>query len=406
MPVFFDPADPAFIKDPYPTLNALREAGPLHWESDWNLWLITRHDDVRAAQLDRRLGRVRDGHARPSDFRPLREMEVDGWEAYYAVERHSLLMLEGPEHARLRGLVSRAFAPRRVRDLREPVAAIAQDLLEGVADRPAFDLLADFAEPFSVRVIAALLGAPAADAGLLLAWSHAIVKMYEMHATPEQARAAVAASRDFDAWTRELIARRRAQPEDDLITALCRAETEEGNLSEAEIVSTVILLLNAGHEATVNTLGNGMTAMLQRGDAWPRVVSGETAAAVAIEEMMRFDPPLQMFERFVLEEGVEIAGRPLPVGAEVAMLFGAANRDPRRYRAPDQFLVDRGDADHITFGGGAHYCPGAPLARLELEEAVNCLASAFPRLALAAEPEREDGFAIRGFRAVEVAPAG
>lgn len=405
MAVFFDPADPSFIDDPYPTLNALREAGPLHWEPDWNMWLITRHDDVRAAQLDRRLGRVRDGYARPDDHRPLREMEIDGWEAYYAVERYSLLMLEGPEHARLRGLVSRAFTPRRVRELRDPITDIARGLLANLAGRPSFDLLSEFAEPFSIRVIAALLGAPTDHSDLLVDWSHAIVKMYELHTTPEQARRAVAASRDFDAWTRELIARRRAEPEDDLITALCRAETAEGKLSDPEIVSTVILLLNAGHEATVNTLGNGMTAMLRRGGAWPRVVSGETPAATAIEEMMRFDPPLQMFGRFVLEEGVEIAGRPLPVGAEVAMLFGSANRDPRRYRDPDEFLVDRGDADHITFGGGAHYCLGAPLARLELEVAVECLAAAFPRLSLTAEPEREDGFAIRGFREVQLTPS-
>ena len=404
MSVFFDPADPSFIADPYPTLNALREAGPLHWEPDWNLWLITRHDDVRAAQLDRRLGRVRDGHARPADFRPLRELEVEGWESYYAVERYSLLMLEGPEHARLRGLVSRAFTPRRVRELREPITGIARRLLAEAAGRPSFDLLSDFAEPYSVRVIAALLGAPTDHSDQLVAWSHAIVKMYELHVNLEQAAAAVTAARDFDAWTRELIARRRAAPEDDLITALCQAETEEGSLSDAEIVSAVILLLNAGHEATVNTLGNGMTALLRSGDDWGRLVSGEVTAATAIEEMMRYDSPLQMFGRFVLEEGVEIAGRPMPMGDEVMMLFGSANRDPRRYRNPDEFLVDRGDADHITFGGGAHYCLGAPLARLELEVAVECLAAAFPRLSLAAEPEREEGFAIRGFREVELAP--
>lgn len=404
MSVFFDPADPSFIADPYPTLNALREAGPLHWEPDWNLWLITRHDDVRAAQLDRRLGRVRDGHARPADFRPLRELEVEGWESYYAVERYSLLMLEGPEHARLRGLVSRAFTPRRVRELREPITGIARSLLAEAAGRPSFDLLSDFAEPYSVRVIAALLGAPTDHSDQLVAWSHAIVKMYELHVNLEQAAAAVTAARDFDAWTRELIARRRAAPEDDLITALCQAETEEGSLSDAEIVSAVILLLNAGHEATVNTLGNGMTALLRSGDDWGRLVSGEVTAATAIEEMMRYDSPLQMFGRFVLEEGVEIAGRPMPMGDEVMMLFGSANRDPRRYRDPDEFLVDRGDADHITFGGGAHYCLGAPLARLELEVAVECLAAAFPRLSLAAEPEREEGFAIRGFREVELAP--
>lgn len=403
MSEFFDPTDPEFIENPYPTLNQLREAGPLHWDSEWGMWLVTRHSDVQAIQRDRRLGRVRHGDAQPSDLRPIRDLAVEGWEPYYATERHSLLMLEPPEHTRLRGLVSRAFTPRRVRELRQPITDIADALLAGLADQHRFDLLGDFAQPYSIRVIATLLGAPTDDSDLLLGWSHAIVKMYELSPTVSQAQAAIAASTDFIRWTAELISARRAEPQDDLITALCLAESEDGTLTDAEITSTIILLLNAGHEATVNTLGNGMVATLREPGAWNRLTRREVASATAIEEMMRFDPPLQMFERYVLEEGVEIAGTPIPVGDQVAMLFGAANRDPRQYGEPDRFVLSRGDPSHITFGAGVHYCLGAPLARLELDVAIERLAHTFPDLALASDPIREAGFVIRGYENVELA---
>ena len=403
MSEFFDPADPTFIADPYPTLNALRESGPVHRDGEWDLWLITRHADVKAAQLDRRLGSVQHGHARPDEFRPIRELDLEGWEVYYATERHSLLMLEPPEHARLRTLVSHAFTPRRVRDLREPITEIADELLSGLGDRTSFDLLADFAQPYSIRVIARLLGAPVDDAHLLLDWSHAIVKMYELTTTLAQANEAIDASRRFTEWTLSLIASRRTTPRDDLITALCDAETEDGMLSDAEIVSTVMLLLNAGHEATVNTLGNGLTAMLERSADWASLVEGTVTPKTAIEEMLRFDSPLQMFERYTLTDDIVIAGTPIPKGEKIAMLFGSANRDPREYEAPDEFRVDRNQAGHVTFGAGVHYCLGAPLARLELDVAVTQLVKSFPDLAPASIPVREDGFVIRGFESVELA---
>lgn len=402
---FFDPADRAFIENPYPVLNDLRESGPLHHDHEWGLWLVTRHRDVRSAQLDRRLGRVKQGYALPSDLRPIRELELAGWDPYYQVERHSLLMLEPPEHTRIRSLVNRAFTPRRVRELREPVTVIADALLSELHERDTFDLLADYAQPYSVRVIATLLGAPIRDAALLLDWSHAIVKMYELHTTRRQAMAAIDASRDFAEWASELIAARRAEPRDDLITALCRAETAQGRLTDPEIISTIILLLNAGHEATVNTMGNGVVAAMH-GDGWSRLAAGRVGPAVAIEEMLRFDPPLQMFERYVLTDGVEIAGTEIPVGDKIALLFGSANRDPRRFDAPDEFRIDRGDSDHITFGAGVHFCLGAPLARLELEVAVGRLSATMPNLALVAEPRREDGFVIRGYERVDLSPSG
>jgi cytochrome P450 len=397
----FDPTDSAFIEDPYPVLAELRESGPVVRSDEWGLWLITRHAEVLAAQRDRRLGRVRAGHAEPEDLRPIRELQIDlDWTPYYRVERHSLLMLEPPEHTRIRSLVTKAFTPSRVRRLRPVIEQIAASLLDGLGDH--FELLADYAQPYSIRVIAGLLGAPVDDADRLLEWSHAIVKMYELDPDEAQARAAVAASTEFTRWVLDLIDERRTGPRDDLVTALCQAETDEGVLSDGEIVSTVILLLNAGHEATVNTMGNGLTAILGHG-GWDRIARGEVGAALAVEEMLRWDPPLQLFERWVLTDDYRVAGTPIPAGDKIAMLFGAANRDPRAFDRPDDFLVGRGDSSHISFGAGVHYCLGAPLARLELEVAVDRLARRFPRLVLVDEPRRIPAFVIRGYQSVVVA---
>jgi cytochrome P450 len=325
------------------------------------------------------------------------------WTPYFAIEQWSLLMLEPPDHTRIRRLVSKEFTPRRVEAMRPLARETALALAGQCREQGRFDLLADFAQPYSVAVIAALLGAPVEDAPLLLDWSHRIVKMYELDTTEEQARAAVAAASAFGDWCRDLMAARRAEPREDLSTGLCGARTEDGVLSDAEIIATIVLLLNAGHEATVNTLGNGMTALLDHPDQWARLTSGEVAPAVAIEELMRFDPPLQLFERWVLEDGVSYAGRTLRRGDKVAMLFGAANRDPRQFPQPETFDVGRDDRTHVTFGAGTHHCIGAPLARLELDEALAALVATMPRLALAGRPVRHPAFVIHGFQSVPLA---
>jgi cytochrome P450 len=397
-----DFSDPGFQSDPYPILDAVREqmAGFLARKErgvGHDVWFLTRWADVSAAQRDRRLGRVLGPRITREELGFTWDFD---WTPYFEIEQWSLLMLEPPDHTRIRRLVSKEFTPRRVEDLRPLARATARRLAGEGRDRGTFDLLADFAQPYSVAIIAALLGAPVADAPLLLDWSHRIVKMYELDTTPEQARAAVAAAEEFGAWCTALLAERRARPRDDLITGLAHARTEDGVLSDAEIIATIVLLLNAGHEATVNTLGNGVTALLHHPGQWDRLTSGEVPARVAIEELMRFDPPLQLFERWVLEDGVEYAGRTLARGDKVAMLFGSANRDPRHFVEPATFDVGRNDRTHVTFGAGTHHCIGAPLARLELDEALDALVSAMPALALAAEPARHPAFVIHGFQAV------
>jgi len=295
------------------------------------------------------------------------------------------------------------FTPTSVAALRPHIEAVAANVMQPLVDAATpFDLIADFAQPYSVRVICDMLGVPAADGPLLLRWSHAIVKMYELHTTDPQRVAANTAAAEFCAYIRALIAAKRLAPDDRLVAQLVAVEEAGERLTEDEILSTVIVLLNAGHEATVNTLGNGARALMLHPRQWQRLTSGEVSPRVAVEEMLRWDAPLQLFERWVLDDGVEIAGQQLRVGEKVAMLFGSADRDPDQFTDPDTFDIGRGDATHVGFGGGIHFCVGAPLARLELEVSLGRLVATAPRLQLVAEPEYNPTFVIRGLRALRV----
>jgi cytochrome P450 len=396
----FDPGDPAFIADPYPVLAELRATIPIFWFEPSRQWMITRWEDVHAGLRDRRLGRI---YTHRYTHEQLGKPAPDPrWADFDESERWSLLNLEPPDHTRIRRLITKVFTPSAVAALRPMIEATAAPLLLDCRERGHFDLLTHYAQPYSVAVICSMLGVPAADTPLLLDWSHAIVKMYELTTTDLQREAANRAARDFIEYVRTLIADKRARPDDLLVSQLVAVEDEGDQLTDDEIISTTIVLLNAGHEATVNTLGNGMRAFLRHPDEWARVVSGEVAARTAVEEMIRWDAPLQLFERWVLDEGVEIGGQPLSVGDEIAMLFGSANRDPSHFDDPDRFDGGRGDATHVGFGGGTHFCIGAPLARLELEISVATLAEVMPGLQLDDEPQYHPTFVIRGLRALQL----
>jgi cytochrome P450 len=326
------------------------------------------------------------------------------WQDFWGVERWSLLFVEPPDHTRIRKLVAAAFTPRAVEAMREPAETLARELLGACLERGRFDLLYDFAQPYSITLICRMLGVPTDRHRDLLEWSHRHVKMYEFDTTEEQARSATHAAAEFRDYVLGLIAERRRSPRDDMVSALVGARVDGGKLSDDEIVSTVVVLLNAGHEATVNTLGNGVRALLDRPAEWQRLVSGEVAPAAAVEELIRFDPPLQLFERWVLEDGVEIAGMAVPRGEVISMLFGSANHDPRVFDDPDALDVGRGNAaEHIGFGGGIHVCIGAPLARIELEASLRALVELASGLELASEPVRVPAFVIRGYESVELA---
>jgi cytochrome P450 len=400
----FDPTDTGFLADPYPTLATLREEAPVFYEESLGRWFVTRHADVRACLRDRRLGR---------NFRHVGTEEEFGAEpldprrqAFWDTERWSLLWLEPPEHTRIRKLVAAAFTPRSVESLRGPADELAWELLEPWLDRGRMELLRDYAQPYSIAVICRMLGVPTDRGRDLLDWSHAMVKMYEFDTTEEQAEAATQAAADFRDYVLELIDERRHEPQEDMVSALVEARVDGSQLSDPEIVSTIIVLLNAGHEATVNTLGNGMRALGHHAEEWQRLVEGEVPSAAAIEELIRWDPPLQLFERWVLDDGVEIAGQAVPRGEKLSLLFGSANRDPRVFADPDRFDVGRENAaEHIGFGGGIHVCIGAPLARIELEASLRALVERAPGLELVEEPRRNPAFVIWGLEGLEVSLA-
>ncbi len=397
-----DVSDPDFIADPYPVFSEVREATPIFWNATTDQWMVTRFDDVSTALRDRRMGR---SYTHRFDHAQFGQPEPDPrWASFHEHERWSLLALEPPDHTRLRRLVQKVFTPRSISALAPGIKEDAARRIEACAELETFDLLSDYAQPFSVGVICSMLGVPATDARTLLDWSHAIVKMYELDADDATKWAAERAAAEFIEYTHELIDHKRNHPDGLLVSSLAQVEDGGETLTGAEIASTTMVLLEAGHEATVNTLGNGFRALMHHPDEWHRLTTGSVDAGDSVEELLRWDPPLQMFERWVLDEGVEIGGQEIDVGQEVALLFGSAQRDPRRFDDPDRFDIGRNDTAHIGFGGGIHFCIGAPLARLELATSVACLVERCPRLRLAEEPEYHPTFVIRGLKELRLAP--
>jgi cytochrome P450 len=398
----FDPSDPAFLEDPYPVLNRLRESARVFYDERLERWFVTRHEDVRACLRDKRLGR-NFRHVLSADEIGVPELDPR-WSAFWGTERWSLLWLEPPDHTRIRKLVASAFTPRSIESLREPARELARELLAPLAEAGRMELLYDYAQPYSIAVICRMLGVPLDRHRDLLDWSHRMVKMYEFDVPEENAAAANRAAAEFTEYVRTLIAERRAQPRDDMVSALVQARVDGERLSEDEIVSTVIVLLNAGHEASVNTLGNGMLTLARHPREWQRLVDGEVPSAGAGEELIRYDPPLQLFERWVLTEGFMIGDVAIPRGDKVALLFGSANRDPRVFERPDEFEVGRENAgQHIGFGGGIHVCIGAPLARVELEASLDALRRYWPDFRLDSQPRRTGAFVIWGLQGLELA---
>ena len=371
--------DPAVVADPYPAFALERARHEVAWHEGLGQWLAFSHRAVSAVQRNRDLGRL------------WRDREpVDELEPFNLLHRNQMMENEPPQHTRLRRPVAAAFNRGHVERLRPRVQALAAQLLDEV-DPAGFDLVRDFAEPLPVLVICELLGVPSARVGSLREWSQAIVRMYEPETSQDVVDAAVRASADFAAYVRELVAARRAAPADDLVSDLAATD-----LSDDEVVASVVLLLNAGHEASVNVFGNGATAMLRRG----LVPAGDVA--LTVEECLRFDSALQLFERTATAP-VEVGDVLVEPGEKVAVLLGSANRDETVFERPDEMLVDRDPNPHVAFGVGVHFCLGAPLARMELAESMRALWDRFPRLALAGEPVTRGTFVLRGPRSVPVA---
>ncbi|MGW7314567.1 cytochrome P450 [Streptomyces sp. NPDC054854] len=397
----FDPWDAAFVADPYPAYRELREQGRALWSEATGQWLVPHYADVNGLLRDRRLGRTYLHRFSHEEFG--REAPPPEHEPFHTLNDSGMLDLEDPAHGRVRRLVAKAFTPRTVERLAPEVERLARELVDGLRKDGGGDLLTAVAEPLPVAVIGELLGIPVADRGLLRPWSADICGMYELRPDEETARRAVTASVEFSAYLRELIAERRKRPGTDLISGLIAAHDDEGRLSEQEMISTCVLLLNAGHEATVNTTVNGWWALFRNPEQLAELrsdpgVTDPKKLSTAVDELMRYDTPLQLFERWVLED-IQVGGTFIPRGAEVALLFGSANRDPARFTNPDELDLTRTDNPHLTFGAGIHYCLGAPLARLELTATFGALLEpGLPPLRLVREPRWQDGYVIRGLR--------
>jgi cytochrome P450 len=384
--------DSGFVVDPYAEFARQRAEGPIGWHESSQTWMVVSHGGCDAALRNRRLGRIWHDRQPAARFEP-----------FNLLHRNQMMENEPPAHGRLRRKVSMAFARGHVERMRPRVSALGAALLAEV-DPDGFDALRDYAEPLPVLVIAELLGAPLEDIARLRSWSQAIVGMYEPSIGVDVEDAALQASEEFAAYMRVLIAERRASLRDDLLSDLIRAQTGDDGLTDDEVLASAILLLNAGHEASVNVFGNGLVATLRRPSEWERLRDGDAAPETAVEEMLRFDSALQLFERTATVE-VEIEGQSVAAGEKVAVLLGSANRDPSAFDEPDRLDLSRDPNPHIAFGAGVHFCLGAPLARVELAESLGLLVRMFPRLRLAGEPTRRPTFVLRGYESVPVTAA-
>jgi unspecific monooxygenase len=378
------PTDKAFVQNPYRFYDRTRESGPLFYWQDYDLICASSAVTVGAILRDRRFGRETPPEKRtpiPAHLRP-----------FYAVEAHSMLEVEPPRHTRLRSLVLRAFTSRRIAELGPEIADLSHRMVDGFPDG-SFDLIRTFAQMLPVIIIARLLGVPEERADDLLAWSNAMVGMYQASRTRQTEDRAVAATEAFVGFMRAYVDERRSRPADDLITHLIAAEEEGERLSTDELITTCILLLNAGHEATVHTIGNGVKALLENGcDA---SVLREDTVGATVEEILRYDPALHLFTRWAYED-IEIAGHVFRRGDKVGCLLAAANRDPGLWHRPDQFDPARPPKANHSFGAGLHFCVGAPLARLELQIALPILFDRCPNLRTAAPPLYANLFHFHG----------
>ena len=387
-PIQFNPLLPEVIEDPYPLYHRLRADDPVH-QSPAGMWVISRYDDVSGLLRDPRFGRR-------------------GFEAIISARfggpglGRSMLLQDPPDHTRLRGLVNKAFAPRVIEGLRGQIQQMVDGLLDAVAGRGEMELIADLAYPLPVSVICEMVGVPAADRDMFRQWSCDIARSFDaiLLPDPEVIARANAAGDAISAYFHDLVAERRRAPRADLLSALIAVEEAGDRLSTEELFATAVLLFIAGHETTANLIGNGVLALLRHPAELQRLRADPALIDSAVEELLRYDSPVQRVSR-ITNEDVVIGGRPIPIGSLVLALLGSANRDPVHFAEPDRLDVTRQDNRHLAFGWGIHFCLGAPLARLEGQIAIGTLLRRLPNLTLATEQvEWRQTFTLRGLTAL------
>ncbi len=390
-----DFSDPTFVANPYLGLSELRGFGKPVWHEGLGMYLAACHGDANDVFRNKSLGRIF------IDKKP--EFE---WETFNWLHSDSILDSEPPKHTRLRALVAKAFNRNKIESMRPAIERITAELLDAIETKVSsgenFDLIADYAEPLPVKIIADLLGFPASEEHLLRPWSQAIVKMYEVNPSLQYQSEAKTAASEFAEYVRALAEERKKRPGRDLITDLAMVEENGEKLNMHELVATCVLLLNAGHEASVNAFGNGMVEVLRRPDQSALLRNDPRALTeTALEEFMRFDAPLQLFERTATKD-TELGGVEIAAGQKIAALIGSANRDPAIFENADEMNIARDPNPHIGFGAGIHFCLGAPLARLEMGVSLPALWEKFPEMSLASEPVRRPTFVLRGYESVAI----
>ena len=387
--------NPTFVADPYEQLRELREFGKPVWHEGMQIFLAARHCDANDVFRNKSLGRIF------TDKKPDFEWETFNW-----LHSDSILDSEPPKHTRLRSLVAKAFNRNKIEGMRPAVERITQQLLDvidvKVKSGETFDLIADYAEPLPVKIIADLLGFPESEEHLLRPWSQSIVKMYEVNPSEQYQMEAKKAAAEFAEYVRSLAEHRKKNPGQDLITDLAMVEENGEKLNSHELVATCVLLLNAGHEASVNAFGNGMVAALERPDQAELLRKNSRAITdTALEEFMRFDAPLHLFERTATVD-TELGGVKIEKGQKIAALIGSANRDSAVFERADEMDLTRDPNPHIGFGAGIHFCLGAPLARLEMSVSLPALWEKYPNMQLAGNPVRRPTFVLRGYESVSI----
>ncbi len=392
-----DPGNPEFYNNPYPAYDEMRGVGPCFFWEEYQIWCFAHHDLVNVILRDRRFGRQMPNIDLVAAAKPhLKD--------FYRFEANSMLELEPPDHTRLRKLVNRAFVSRKIETLRPQIEQLAHKLIDEFPQQKPVDLLQNYAQIIPVRVIAQMLGVPAEMSNQLLSWSHAMVAMYQHNRSRQIEDEAVLATREFSKYIADIVRLRRKQKKDDLISHMIAQQENGGELSDDELITSCILLLNAGHEATVHAIGNGVKALLELKDKGMHLVSEKQTIANLCEELIRFDPPLHKFTRFVLED-LEIGGRDFKRGESVGLLLGAANRDGKRFENPNQIIADRPAlaAANTAFGAGIHFCIGAPLARMEMQIALPILFERLPGIHLAKPPQYADRYHFHGLEELQIA---
>jgi unspecific monooxygenase len=390
----FPNLDPNFIEDPYPHLKTLRESSPLHKDLNSDLVLVTRFEDVKGVQTSKAFS-----SSEPEDSNTFKRSNEssENYPYFWKTEEFSLLNLEGQLHGDLRGLVAKAFSTRQVQELRPFMEAKSEELLNNLRGN-SFDLLADYAQPYSVSVIGKLLGVPEEQYDNFLDWSNKIVKMYDLEVSSESSEEAEQAAKDFYYYISELIDIKSKDPDDDMISRLSQVTENNQKLTKDQIICTVILLLNAGHEATVNTIGNSIVALNQNNISTKNLNTRYEIKKI-IEELIRWDSPLQFFQRWVLED-TSLGGFDLKKNSKIAILLGSANRDELAFKNAEIINFERDNLSHTSFGGGVHFCLGAHLARLELEVSLTNLFKS--EIFLVDKPVRTGAFGIRGYKEITV----